>query len=971
MPSEKMNQQEQSVSTASYFPDEMQYPAERQVGFWKSEPMLDPSGVKIDRLSSMPSSMPVASLPVEKTMPVEPHFAKRLNIHDASLLEHQKASISLPRHSVGADRAASTMRSWSGMDNGYVTMSEHNTHSRRFSNEDNRRKMVSAHQENGVFSSSLSELFSRNLRLAVNNKFYGHSVDTITSPHEEEPMESLEEIEAQTIGNLLPNDDDLFSGVVYGEQVGQPGGVDDTEDLDLFSNVGGMDLGDDNSYVGRRNNNFLGVVSPGQLGGTDFSVAREHPFGEFPSRTLFVRNINITVDDSELRAVFEQYGDVRTMYTASKHRGFVMISYYDIRAARNALKALQGKALRQKKLDIHYSIPKDTPSDKDLNDGTLLAFNLNPSVSNANLLQIFGTYGEIKEIREIPNRMERKFIEFYDLRSAEAALRALNLTEIAGKRIRLEPSRYGGRSNSALELCPDVLVDKASLYGQGSFLHRPISSASMNSEINFGSPSIQASIGPVMENAFRHGISSSVPSNLSSYLQIDPGNHNNLSETGASLDQINYNFRGGRAFHPHSFPDHPDGLFKGSPSNSGFTIPSTIGSMPSDKVESILSGRISTNGISNDLSSGFGSPVNQYMWSSSNHVQSPSLMRPNFPSVADGVSAAHSPSRLHGLPRAPARMLKPIIPMTNHHVGSAPTVNHHLWDGRHAHLAGSPDASGFQQGSLGTMRLSGSPLHQMDFISHNAFAHLGGNGMDLPIPSRHGVHSNHHRSMLQSGRAQINSLSGSYEPGNERVRSRRSDSSSSQADNKKQFELDLDRISRGEDNRTTLMIKNIPNKYTAKMLMAAIDERHQGTYDFIYLPIDFKNKCNVGYAFINMIDPSHIIPFYETFNGKKWEKFNSEKVASLAYARIQGKQALVAHFQNSSLLNEDKRCQPILFHTDGRNAGDQVPFPMGVKIGRASKTRSSNIEDNLQESGNKEESPLGDSSPGSGKDSDD
>ncbi|KAL9264606.1 MEI2-like 4-like protein [Drosera capensis] len=923
MPSEKMNQQEQSVSTASYFPDETQCPAERQVGFWKSEPMLDPSGVKIDRLSSMPSSMPVASLPVEKTMPVEPHFAKHLNIHDASLPEHQKGSISLPRHSAGADRAARTICAWSGMDNGYVTMSELNTQSRRFSNEDNRRNMLSAHQGNGAFSSSLSELFSRNLRLSVNNKFYGHSIDTITSPHEEEPLESLEEIEAQTIGNLLPNDDDLFSGVVYGEQVGQRGGVDDTEDLDLFSSVGGMDLGDDNSYVGRRNNNFHGVVSPGQLGGTDFSIAREHPFGEFPSRTLFVRNINITVDDLELRAVFEQHGDVRTMYTASKHRGFVMISYYDIRAARNALKALQGKALRQKKLDIHYSIPKDTPSDKDLNDGTLLVFNLNPSVSNANLLQIFGTYGEIKEIGEIPNRMEGKFIEFYDLRSAEAALHALNLTEIAGKRIRLEPSRYGGRSNSALELCPDVLVDKASLYGQGSFLHRPISSASMNSEINFGTRSIQASIGPVMENAFRHGISSSVPSNLSSYLRIDPGNHHNLSETGASLDQINYNFRGGQTFHPHSFPDHPDGLFKGSPSNSGFTMPSTIGSLPSDKVESILSGRISTNGISNDLSSGYGSPVNQYMWSSSNHVQSPSLMRPNFPSVADGVSAAHSPSRLHGLPRAPARMLKPIIP--NHHVGSAPTVNHHLWDGRHAHLAGSPDASGFQQGSLGNMRLSGSPLHQMDFISHNAFAHLGGNGMDLPIPSRHGVHSNHHRSMLQSGRAQINSLSGSYEPGNERVRSRRSDSNSSQADNKKQFELDLDRISRGEDNRTTLMIKNIPN--------------------------------------------NHIIPFYETFNGKKWEKFNSEKVASLAYARIQGKQALVAHFQNSSLLNEDKRCQPILFHTDGRNAGDQVPFPMGVKIGRASKTRSSNIEDNLQESGNKEESPVGDSSPGSGKDS--
>ena len=62
----------------------------------------------------------------------------------------------------------------------------------------------------------------------------------------------------------------------------------------------------------------------------------------------------------------------------------------------------------------------------------------------------------------------------------------------------------------------------------------------------------------------------------------------------------------------------------------------------------------------------------------------------------------------------------------------------------------------------------------------------------------------------------------------------------------------------------------------------------------------------------------------QTFNGKKWEKFNSEKVASLAYARIQGKTALISHFQNSSLMNEDKRCHPILFHSAGPDAGSQV-----------------------------------------------
>ena len=54
----------------------------------------------------------------------------------------------------------------------------------------------------------------------------------------------------------------------------------------------------------------------------------------------------------------QQYGDIRTLYTACKHRGFVMISYYDIRAARTAMRALQNKPLRRRKLDIHFSIPK-------------------------------------------------------------------------------------------------------------------------------------------------------------------------------------------------------------------------------------------------------------------------------------------------------------------------------------------------------------------------------------------------------------------------------------------------------------------------------------------------------------------------------------------------------------------------------------------------------------------------------------
>lgn len=128
-----------------------------------------------------------------------------------------------------------------------------------------------------------------------------------------------------------------------------------------------------------------------------------------------------------------------------------------------------------------------------------------------------------------------------------------------------------------------------------------------------------------------------------------------------------------------------------------------------------------------------------------------------------------------------------------------------------------------------------------------------------------------------------------------------------------EFHLNPGRIRSGEDKRTTLMIKNIPNKYTEKMILQQIDECCKDGYDFFYLPIDFRNKCNVGYAFMNMRTPEDILPLYEHLNNKKWARFNSEKVCVLTYGRIQGFSALTSHFQRVSLRHEDKRRRPLIF----------------------------------------------------------
>lgn len=128
--------------------------------------------------------------------------------------------------------------------------------------------------------------------------------DTVGSHLGEESFESLKEIEAQTIGNLLPDEDDLFSGVADDVGHGAHTNVgDDLEEFDLFSSGGGMELeGDDRLNLEKKD--FVGLVTSGQ-GVSNGMMVGEHPYGEHPSRTLFVRNINSNVEDVELTALFE------------------------------------------------------------------------------------------------------------------------------------------------------------------------------------------------------------------------------------------------------------------------------------------------------------------------------------------------------------------------------------------------------------------------------------------------------------------------------------------------------------------------------------------------------------------------------------------------------------------------------------------------------------------------------------------
>eukprot|EP00850_Spirogloea_muscicola_P013930 SM000097S24783 [mRNA] locus=s97:214572:218446:+ [translate_table: standard] len=155
-------------------------------------------------------------------------------------------------------------------------------------------------------------------------------------------------------------------------------------------------------------------------------------------------------------------------------------------------------------------------------------------------------------------------------------------------------------------------------------------------------------------------------------------------------------------------------------------------------------------------------------------------------------------------------------------------------------------------------------------------------------------------------------------------------------------------------DRTTLMIKNIPNKYSQAMLLALLDAHclrcntenapHEplSAYDFVYLPIDFKNRCNLGYAFVNFTTAQATLKLYRAFHSQQWEAFNSRKVCQVTYARVQGRQALEEHFRNSRFACDTDEYLPLVFNPP-RN-GLVCPPPIvaaGHLTGRGSLSSSS------------------------------
>jgi len=124
---------------------------------------------------------------------------------------------------------------------------------------------------------------------------------------------------------------------------------------------------------------------------------------------------------------------------------------------------------------------------------------------------------------------------------------------------------------------------------------------------------------------------------------------------------------------------------------------------------------------------------------------------------------------------------------------------------------------------------------------------------------------------------------------------------------------------------TTVMLRNIPNRYTSEQLLAELlangFEGNGLDFDFFYLPIDFDSKRNRGYSFINFTDETLAKRFFYTFNLRRLTRYTTQKILEVSPAVTQGFDANVQQYARKDALRiKNSWFRPMIF-TAGGEAG--------------------------------------------------
>jgi hypothetical protein len=134
---------------------------------------------------------------------------------------------------------------------------------------------------------------------------------------------------------------------------------------------------------------------------------------------------------------------------------------------------------------------------------------------------------------------------------------------------------------------------------------------------------------------------------------------------------------------------------------------------------------------------------------------------------------------------------------------------------------------------------------------------------------------------------------------------------------------------------STQMMRHIPTGFCRQKLLDLLDSRgFSGKYNLVYMPLDFKDASNLGYAFVDLISTDVAQDFEEAFQGFHDWGCESEKDCEVSWSIYQGLQAHVDRYRNSPVMHPSvpDEFKPLIFLN-----GERVGFPEPTKALRAPK----------------------------------
>jgi hypothetical protein len=130
--------------------------------------------------------------------------------------------------------------------------------------------------------------------------------------------------------------------------------------------------------------------------------------------------------------------------------------------------------------------------------------------------------------------------------------------------------------------------------------------------------------------------------------------------------------------------------------------------------------------------------------------------------------------------------------------------------------------------------------------------------------------------------------------------------------------------------RTTVMLRNIPNNYRRTNMVELLGSLGLSEeWDFIYLPLDFKSRVAIGYAFVNFVSHASALRAFDVLNGFNSWRGKSSKVCEVSWSQThQGLEANIELVRNSPMNRRrvPEECKPFIVKN-----GQRVALPPAGK----------------------------------------